>query len=50
MRNAKLYLVGIKHLCFSEWIFFKWILYALGQAGIIYFAAMIVIGSPNVVS
>jgi len=30
MKNAKLYLVGIKHLCFSEWIFFKWIVYALG--------------------
>lgn len=37
MAKPKLYKIGLKDLCFSTWIFWRWILYGFTMSAFIFF-------------
>lgn len=41
MSRAKLYKIGLKNLCFSTWIFWRWILYGFTLSALVFFISFI---------
>lgn len=41
MAEPKHYKIGLKNLCFTTWIFWKWIFYGVFQSAVVYFASFL---------
>lgn len=51
MDRAKLYKIGLKNLCFSTWLFWRWILYGFMMSAIVFYISFVTFNeSPSIVN